>query len=342
MVIIMDLTEAEGLKAYLERKNIPFSNVICLPGGSGNFVWLIEAIGHPKTIIKHAEPYVKSNPQLAFSQERMDFEARAIQQLGSAAVYEDASLVALLRITPPTILLHDRENHALLMNYGGPRTLKEAYQDPALEIPAWGRRIGVWLATLHKSTKQMDIGNNMAGKEVYRYAYAGLDRTFKKWGMKEALGKRINDKYGAMLGTDDECVCHGDCWPGNFLVSDEMDQLTIVDWEMSRRGSGATDVAQFAAEAFMLDRFRGGRGLMPAFIESYQDRTTISKDFAERVAIHFGTHLCFWPSYVEWGTKEQTFEVVRLGTEFLTRVETQDWNWLRNSVLGTIFKSPNA
>ena len=340
--IIMDLTKVEGVKVYLERKNIPFKNVTYLPGGSGNFIWLIEDVGHPKTILKHAEPYVKSNPQLAFPQERMDFEARAIQQLGSAAAFEDASFVALPTIAPPTVHSYDQENHTLLMNYGGSRNLKEAYQDPALEVPGWGRRIGAWLATLHQSTEQTDIGDNKAGREIYRYAYAGLERTFKKWGMEEALGKRINDRYGAMLSTDNECVCHGDCWPGNFLVSDEIDRLTVVDWEMTRRGNGATDVGQFAAEAFLLDRFCGGRGLMPAFIEAYRDTTAISKDFAERIAVNFGTHLAFWPSYVEWGTEEETFEVVSLGAEFLVRVELQDWDWLRKSVLGTIFSSPNA
>ena len=45
--------------------------------------------------------------------------------------------------------------------------------------------------------------------------------------------------------------------------------LSVVDWEITRRGIGATDVAQFAAEAYLLDRFCGGKGLLGAFVEAY-------------------------------------------------------------------------
>lgn len=45
----------------------------------------------------------------------------------------------------------------------------------------------------------------------------------------------------------------------------------VVDWELVRRGCGATDVGQFAAESWLLDRFRGGRGLLKAFLEGYQE-----------------------------------------------------------------------
>jgi hypothetical protein len=38
---------------------------------------------------------------------------------------------------------------------------------------------------------------------------------------------------------------------------------------MTRRRTSATDVGQFTAEAFSLDRFCGGRGLLRAFLNAY-------------------------------------------------------------------------
>ena len=46
--------------------------------------------------------------------------------------------------------------------------------------------------------------------------------------------------------------------------------MAVVDWEMVRRGCGATDVGQFAAESWLLERFHGGRGLLGAFLGGYR------------------------------------------------------------------------
>jgi hypothetical protein len=106
-------------------------------------------------------------------------------------------------------------------------------------------------------------------------------------------------------------LCHGDFWHGNVLLpagseedilgvqshgeardkkADEVGdpstvtaeaasayapRLTVLDWEMSRRGNGATDVGQFAAEAWLLDTFRGGRGLLRAFLSGYAEEWAI-------------------------------------------------------------------
>ena len=114
---------------------------------------------------------------------------------------------------------------------------------------------------------------------MYRFGYRRLEGALKEMGFDGALGAQINDKYGAMLLTDNECVCHGDCWSGNILVSEDQSTLTIIDWEMTRRGCGATDVGQFAAEAYLLDVFKGSRGLMESFLQAYKKNTATSKEF---------------------------------------------------------------
>ena len=333
----MALKTVDQIKDYLKSKSIPFDRVKELPGGSGNFIFRVEYTGKPDVIIKHAEPYVKNAPAMPFTQERMDYEVKMIRLLNSTAIAKTTSADGSYKtITPPTIYHYDQEMHVIQLSCAGPRTLKEAYEDSSLDISVWGDLIGAWVANLHRSTRPTIIGQNEAAK-IYRHAYRRLESRMGEWGFDGALGARINDKYGAMLDTDDEVVCHGDCWPGNFIMSEDLQTATVVDWEMTRRGCGATDVGQFAAEAYLLDFFRGGRGLAVSFLKSYKANSDLSRAFAERVAVHFGTHLSYWPTAVEWGSKEQTMKVVQLGVEVLTRAEAQDWPWFESSVLQDVF-----
>ena len=97
---------------------------------------------------------------------------------------------------------------------------------------------------------------------------------------------------------------------GNLLVSEDKTTLTVLDWETVRRGCGATDVGTFAAESFLLDTFRGNRGLVGHFLQAYRDGVGAEKltlRFAERVAAHFGTHLGFWIRN-KWGSRRKQLE----------------------------------
>jgi len=154
------------------------------------------------------------------------------------------------------------------------------------------------------------------------------------FGYDVALAEKIDAEFGSLLATDDEVVCHGDFWPGNVLVGDD-GKLTVVDWEMVRRGNGATDVGQFAAEAFLLDRFRGARGLLPAFLNAYAEARgkEFEKEFVKRVVVHWAVHVTFWPTSVEWANEKETGKLVAIGVEALRAVEDGNWDVLWKSPL---------
>lgn len=259
-----------------------------------------------------------------------------------------------LPTTPPTVqpvelLAYDEENKTMQIADGGHRNLKDAYTDPDLDIVACGRHIGAWLAALHASTRGTDIGDNKVAKHIYRTSYRGLGGALSKLGNDGTaeLGEAVDGEFGALLNTDDEVVCHGDFWPGNVLVGDAVHkagvdlQLTIVDWEMVRRGTGATDVGQFAAEAFLLDRFRGNRGLRITFLTTYAEAAKEGlgewkgkgKEFVTRTAVHWGTHVAFWPTRVAWGTEEETKELVRIGLGVIVAAKEGRWEGLGGSEL---------
>ena len=335
----MEITNTAQLTTYLEQKKVDFSRapLKSLTGGSANFVWrMIDASGRP-VIVKHAEPYIAaSNARTPFPVERMDFEHRILKHMTATNLDTSAP------VTSPECYEYDPENHILMMQEGGPRTLKEAYTDTSLDIQQIGTEIGQWLAKFHQKTLGLEIENNKVARAIYRFSYSNLATTLSQYGLDPSVGEVVDSQYGSLLATDNEYMCHGDFWPGNILVNGQ--RLTVVDWEMVRRGCGATDVGQFAAEAWLLDRFRGGRGLLPAFLSGYQ--TTASQEgpstgkadkqmteFFRRVAIQMGTHLSFWPTRVLWGSQDETQDAVKQGFEVLVHVLDNNYEWFEGSFL---------
>ena len=322
------ITDTEQLKAYLGKlsdSKLDLNTLQQLPGGSANFVWrLLDGFGK-SIIIKHAEPYVKTAPVLPFSHDRMDFEHKAMTSVPPRL--DQDSVVSIAEV-----YRYDPGSHVLMIEDGGARTLKEAYADITLDIPSFGEALGGWLAQLHQQTKNMAIGDNQTAKSIYRFAYTHLATALQKYDQDPSLAELINDEYGSLLQADDECVCHGDFWPGNVLVN-EQKRLKIVDWEMVRRGCGATDVGQFAAEAHLLDHFRGGRGLRAAFLKGYRATGGLDDRFLKRVAIHMGVHLAFWPTRVSWGTEKEMREIMEVGCGLMKRALGEEESWLVGSLL---------
>ena len=326
-----EITNTDQLKTYLstlDNTELDLDTLHLLSGGTANFVWRLLDRSGKGIIIKHAEPYIRTSPGFPFPVDRMNFEHHAMTCL--PALLDPSSIASVAEVYQ-----YDSHSHVLLMEDGGPRTLKEAYPDPVLDISGFGEAIGRWLAVLHQRSKNVDIGDNQTAKSIYRFSYAHLATTLQQYDQDPSLAEQINAQYGSLLQTDDECVCHGDFWPGNVLIRSQ-DKLKIVDWEMVRRGCGATDVGQFAAEAHLLDHFRGGRGLREAFLKGYRATRDLDGRFIQRIAIHMGVHLAFWPTRVSWGTEKETKEMVNVGCKLISQALGQGESWLVGSLVSEL------
>lgn len=314
-----------NIDQYLASTETPYHSIEQLTGGTANLVWRLTSPSGSSGIIKHAEPYVAANPSIPFPVDRMDFEYRALKTIPD-------HLAADSHIRIPEVHAYDAGQHVLTITDGGPRALKDAYTDPAIDIPKYGRRLGIWLRGLHDRTKEVDVGDNVTAKTIYRHAYVNVSAAATRFDLDPKLGERVDAEYGSLLATDDDCVCHGDFWPGNVLVGEK--GMTIVDWEMVRRGCGATDVGQFAAEAWLLDRFREKRGLLGGFLAGYKRDEKLKEAFVRRVVVHMGVHLAFWPSRVSWGDDAETRGAVCLGNEMMRVATDEGWrSWLRESLV---------
>lgn len=253
------LKTEDGLSAYLTSLSIPHTSVSLLTGGTANYVYRVTFPDGSTSIYKHAAPHLRTNELFRFDPSRMNYEDRILELLPPL-------LNSQLPDSPVhTVNVHsyDKERKLLCLSDGGSRHLKDAYADPALDISSIGAALGRWLATLHASTVATPLSidptsqdmeeNNAIAVSIYRYAYDNLVSAFAEVGddavhmhgngdsvsnsnPDNKFAYHINDAYGSRLATDNECICHGDFWPGNVLVAPSAEGngeavLTVVDWE---------------------------------------------------------------------------------------------------------------
>jgi hypothetical protein len=134
----------------------------------------------------------------------------------------------------------------------------------------------------------LNIGHNAAAKAFSRHPYNSIASITEKYGFDRYLSEKVNKDYGSLLRTDDVSVCQTDFTSPNVLVSEK--GLIVIDWEWVRRGCGATDVGQCRSCSF-LDRFRGGRGLLPALLSSYTGAAKSDRALVKQIVVQYGVNV---------------------------------------------------
>ena len=363
-------TDLSSVAAYLDFHSIPFDHITPLSGGFTNYIFLVSHTTRRPFVLKHSSTNIKSFPSMSASVDRADCEVRALRivpDLLEAAypttemqeVCPRPDLESALDIHLPALLHYDAASHVQHQVPCGVRTLKDAYSDATLDIPSVGLRIGRWLARLHAVVPVSDaFADNGVGRRVCGAGYRNAPRVLETAGLDSEKFRQIVARYEKQIELEKPqesapAICHGDFWPGNVLLSANgsrgpitvstkpasmyAPRLTVLDWEMSRRGYGATDVGQFAAEAWLLDTFRGGRGLLKAFLSAYAEevRHRMTPEFAQRAGVHMGVHLAYWPSMVTpaWADEAETTGILEFGRNLVVNVEDRGVEWLRESAL---------
>ncbi|KZM19344.1 uncharacterized protein EKO05_0002958 [Ascochyta rabiei] len=335
-----DLTKLEDVKNYL-REISPDDTEFELhvvSGGTANYVYRFIETGGYSEIFKHAAGHLASDPACTLDPERMDYEASILGKLSeenachcTIAKDSETPKIKNTHVHVVKVGFYKRDIKFLNLEDGGSKNLKDAYLELSAEdVRIIGTELGKWLAGLHGKTPTNyvsstapDRENNNTAITVCRYSYRNLPAVLSHYGYDAELGHKINNYFGGLIEQDEECICHGDFWPGNVLLRSDVPGtgphiLTVIDWEMVRIGNSATDVGQFAAEAFLLDKFHGNKGLHAAFIRAYFKSSAVSYGDREiiypwmtRVAIHFAVHIAFWPSRkVHWTDGEDTEDLI--------------------------------
>ncbi|KAG8813130.1 hypothetical protein FRC17_001662 [Serendipita sp. 399] len=241
-----------------------------------------------------------------------------------------------------------------LKNHPGPESI-------ALATDA-GHSLGEFLAGLHlwgwkllqteqaraqdstSTTPPLDVFyRNEGGKQICAWRTIGaLEGVVKEFSSieGEADWERITNEMRREVLEVNETFNYGDFWTGNVLIEMQspdppndgtetrtLKALHLLDWELAKTGSASTDIAQFAAEAFMLRQFSAspaGEALLISFLTTYEDsiRKKGSSEMMEKaednsitpdgmfdsrsVLAHLCTHVATIGKMVSWADKETT------------------------------------
>ena len=334
-------TELE-LRQFLSSKDIPCYELERLPGTLANHCWRITTLLGRRSIIKNTAPNDDTPEPIPPDTPRLHKEHRALTQL-RLLLAEDKHVVI------PDVLHYFTEQRVLHISDGGDRNIKEGYHEPDLDIEALGRRLGRWLAAFHKATSSSSELDQSwcrtVARSEYKTTYRSLPMVLGNHGLDAALGQRIMERYTNRGGDDGLCLCHGEFWPQNVIITDtelevkveEEDQahrpvMTVINWESVSVDDGATDAASFAALSWLLDRFHGGRGLYEAFLSAYISERALSEHDKTSFAVHFATHIIFC-SHMDWTDEAGTKKILEIGMQILTDVDSGQVEKLRNGVL---------
>ena len=239
----------------LINKNLPgfkpANELQKLKGGNLNYVWRLEGNGR-SLIIKHAPPYIASNPDVPLSSERIHYEANALK------LFEPAGMLNSLAsdsIRPPALEYYNREQSLLIMeDVGDLPELQTKIKDSATATTI-SKILGRFIGEIHKrtfrSSKLKEYFDNhdiqqTRNKVQYQPAadYAGeVDKS-----NNEELKFRTQ-KLGQELMQTGRCLVMGDLWPPSILVKN--DKLRIIDWEFAHFGRPLQDAGHFAAHCWM-------------------------------------------------------------------------------------------
>ena len=348
----MPITTETELHQFLSSKGILCDDIEVAAGGSANFCWRIKTqLGKP-SIVKHAEPFVRIMPDVQLPIERMDYEHLALTTIPDIVSADK-------HVRLPQLYDYYPKEHVMYMSDEGSQDLKESYKNnDDIDIPLLGRRIGFWLAKLHKKTsepKTLDFVkkkfDSKGAESVFRYTYNGVASVLRQHGHDPALGERINAKFGTEAVLDKTCLCHGDFWLPNIQLENQnpvikaeeeedlkrrAPALSVIDWENVRVGNGATDVGRFAADSWLLDRFHGDRGMFEAFLKAYLTENPLQRRDKIRLAVHFAVHIIFY-SRMRWTDEAGTTTLVQLGKAMLEAIETEDFEVLSTGPLASLF-----
>jgi thiamine kinase-like enzyme len=127
-----------------------------------------------------------------------------------------------------------------------------------------------------------------------------------------------------------------------------INQLIILDWELAKTGPAATDVGQFAAESYMLQKLTprsAGGALLRSFLTKYKSVISASIKGQKISATLFdpqgivaciAAHAAVWGSLVSWADAETTRATVETALGLCKHAMTGDLQDIKDTELSVL------
>lgn len=332
-----------------------FTSATPLEGGVSNYLYRLTKTDGSTVILKHAEPYAASDKTWSYGIGRIACEHAALSSIPTALLSSSPASPGAVEI--PHAVSYDHDGHNLVMSDCGASTKDLHTAFPSLtsvQRVDYGRRLGLWLAALHKCTgvDEAAYSANVAAKERkgmdqrISLLSAGLPIASSGTGTPDQVASEqrefielLEPFVVAVTDRDTGGIVHGDFWPGNILVSPSTAEATenflaVIDWENLRLGTGASDLGIFAAEAWLLCHFHSTSaraaivepedfGMLNTFLASYLEAVgTVEDEFLREAVLQFAINLS-----VGRGGSVLMLPVKRFGVQIVNLVvgKTRDW-----------------
>jgi len=224
-----------------------------LSGGNLNQVWRLE--GKPENlIVKHAPPYITSDPEVSLSPERIHFEAKALKLFEKNGALQ---FIGSDHIRPPHIYQFDKAEHLLIMEDVGeaPYITKWLVNKASKSDAYLAAVLGDFIGQLHSYTFQNKLFKNHFNNSDIQQTrvemqYKPAAEYAKRAGITDVEVIRTKtETLGKKLLSQGCCLIMGDLWPPSVLVKDG--KIRLVDWEFAHYGRPLQDVAHFSAHFWM-------------------------------------------------------------------------------------------
>ena len=234
----------------------PCTTITELSGGNLNKVWRAETKSGQSCIIKHAPPFIASQPKIPLDDSRLLFESRILKR------FRDDKRLADLQhnsIQVPDFILYHSDQHLLLMeDVGDLSSLTTALKNGPEDAWIMGQTLGHFIAELHLTTFQNQyyrkhFNNRPVQETRYQVQYYQCGDFCRKTGLPEEMAKRIENKcrtLGKKLQSTGYCLIMGDLWPESILV--DSGKIVLIDWEMTHYGRPLQDLAHLDAHLWMM------------------------------------------------------------------------------------------
>jgi len=235
-------------RGWLERDEFMF---VCEKAGEGNMNLTLRVRTDRRTVIlKQARPWVEKYDSIAAPWDRILFEQRFYERVGS--------IPAVAR-RMPRILAADREARALLLEYlPGASDCSGVYNGAKL-VDEELRELAAYLRALHDGTYCIEQNADFANRDMralnHQHIFTiplardnGLTLDCYEPGLHVAAASlRMDRDYvarvcetGAHYLTDGPCLVHGDFFPGSWLRTHGA--IYVIDPEFCFAGSPEVDL----------------------------------------------------------------------------------------------------
>jgi 5-methylthioribose kinase len=208
-------------------------------------------------VVKRAGAVVRAAPDVTLSQDRLRFEALALQLFDGGKL----ATLATEAIRPPRLLKAKLETHMLMLEDLGDVT-------PARDRES-AQYLGAFISALHRvSEGDLELAETFVNIDVQRVRkaiqYDELGTLLA--GRAHARAADFDAKaraLGKAFMQPGTCLTHGDLWPASVLATSH--GVRVIDWEFCHYGHPAQDIGHWLAHCWLAK----AAALRDGFLETY-------------------------------------------------------------------------